>query len=61
VSNSVPKTLTLKKISEATNVDTTLKGLRAAIRFNCWNGDIVQKYRPFKDELVVSENNIILR
>ncbi|XP_065067526.1 uncharacterized protein K02A2.6-like [Rhopilema esculentum] len=61
VSNSVPKAMTLKEISDATNEDRVLKGLRAAIRSNRWNTDNVEKYRPFKDELVISTNNIILR
>ncbi|XP_065054391.1 uncharacterized protein K02A2.6-like [Rhopilema esculentum] len=42
--------------------DTTLRCLRAAIRSNCWNGDILQPFRAIKHEISVDlTNNILLR
>ena len=61
VQHSVPKAMTLKEIEKATNEDTILKGLRAAICSNHWETDIIKPYKPFKDELTVSGNNIVLR
>ena len=59
--NSVPKTMTLDEISQATDQDRELKGLRAAIRLNKWDSDIVKPYRLIKDELTIGKQNVILR
>ena len=53
--------MTLKEIIEATNADKTLNGLRAAIRLNRWDSDIVAPFTKVKDELTVTPENIILR
>ena len=42
---TVPHAMTLKEIIEATNADKTLNGLRAAIRLNRWDSDIVAPFR----------------
>ena len=59
--HAVPRAMTLKEIIEATNADKTLNGLRAAIRLNRWDSDIVAPFRKVKDELTVTPENIILR
>ena len=56
---AVPKAMTIDEISEATNADRTLQGLRAAIRTGHW--ETVKQYKPIKDEITVGSNNIILR
>ena len=38
-----------------------MKGLRASIRLNFWDNDIVKPYKSVKDELTVTSENIILR
>ncbi|XP_065068432.1 uncharacterized protein K02A2.6-like [Rhopilema esculentum] len=54
--------LSLGEIKAATDKDTTLRCLRAAIRSNCWNGDILQPFRAIKHEISVDlTNNILLR
>ena len=59
--NAVPKAMTLTEIQEATNNNQTMKGLRASIRLNQWDNDIVKPYKSVKDELTVTSENIILR
>ena len=61
VHNSVPKAMTLDEISQATDQDRVLKGLRAAIRLHQWDYEIVKPYRLIKDELTIGKQNIILR
>ena len=58
--NAVPKAMMLAQIQQATNNDQTMKGLRASIRLNQWDKDIVKPYRSVKDELTVTSENIIL-
>ena len=53
--HAVSHAMTLKEIIEATNADKTLKGLRAAIRLNRWDSDIVALLRKVKDELTVTQ------
>ncbi len=60
-SYSIPKAMTLAEIKEATQTDKVLCGLRAAIRHNTWNSDLVKPFKQIKDELSVSSNNMILR
>ena len=36
--------MTLAEIQQATNNDQTMKGLRASIRLNQWDNDIVKPY-----------------
>ena len=38
-----------------------MKGLRASIRLNQWDNDILKPYKSVKDELTVTSENIILR
>ena len=40
--NAVPKAMTLAEIQQATNNDQTMKGVRASIRLNQWDNDIVK-------------------
>ena len=61
VRNSVPKAMTLEEISHATDQDRVLKGLRAEIRLNQWDYDVVKPYRQFKDELTIGKQNVVLR
>ena len=61
VDSSIPKSMTLAEVIEATNDDRTLKGLRAAIRFNKWDSPVVKDYKHVKDELSVSSHGLILR
>ena len=51
--------MTIDEISESTNADRTLQGLRAAIRTGHW--ETVKQYKPIKDEITIGSNNIILR
>lgn len=59
--NSVPKAMTLDEIIQGTNDDRVLRGVRAAIKHNRWNYDIVKPYKLIKDELSVTTKGIILR
>ena len=61
VDSSIPKSMTLAEVIKATNDDRTLKGLRAAIRFNKWDSPVVKDYKHVKDELSVSSHGLILR
>ena len=48
--HAVPRAMmTLKEIIEVTNADKTLNGLRAAIRLNRWDSDMVAPFRKVKD------------
>ena len=60
-SNSVPKTMTIEEIIQATDSDRVLKGVRAAIRLNQWHYDLVKPYKLIKDELTVTTKGLILR
>jgi transposase InsO family protein len=42
-------------------LDRSLQGLRAAIKLNKWDCDIVKPYKPIKDELTVTSQGLILR
>ena len=53
--------MTMQEIIEATDKDKVLKGVRAAIRLNQWNYDIVKPYKSVKDELTVTSNGVVLR
>ncbi len=59
--NSVPKAMTLKEVEAATNQDKTLKGVRAAIKFNQWHYEIVKPFKAIKDELTVPSKGVVLR
>ena len=58
---AVPKAMTLKEIKDATDTDRTLKAVRAAIRTNQWNVDLVQPFKSIKDELTINSENVVLR
>ena len=59
--NSIPKAMTLEEIKTATDADRTLEGLRAAIKLDKWDYDVVKPFKTVKDELTVTTNGIILR
>ena len=59
-SNSIPKTMTMDEIITATNSDRSLQGLRAAIKINKWDYDIVKPYKKIKDELTVTSQGVVL-
>ena len=61
VDSSIPKSMILAGIIKTTNDDSTLKGLRAAIRFNKCDSPVVKEYKHVKDELSVSSHGLILR
>ena len=58
---TVPKAMTLTEIERETNNDKTLKGVRAAIKLNKWDGNIVKPFKQIKDELTVTSDGVILR
>jgi len=49
--NSVPRAMTMDEIIKATNSDSTLKGVRAAIRLKRWDSPVVQSFKSIKDVL----------
>jgi hypothetical protein len=53
--------MTLEEIQAATDSDRTLKGLRAAIKLNKWDYDVVKPFKNVKDELTVTSTGIVLR
>ncbi len=59
--NSVPRAMTLDEIIKAANSDSTLKGVRAAIRLKRWDSPVVQSFKSIKDELTVTTHGVILR
>ncbi len=59
--NSVPKAMTIEEIIKATDEDQVLKGVRAAIKINNFDYDIVKPFKHVKDELSVTTKGIILR
>ena len=59
--SAVPKAMTMSEIQIATDADKALQSLRAAIRHNMWDCDLVKPYRNIKDELTVAPQNIVLR
>ena len=58
---SVPKTLTLEEVETAMDSDKTLRGVRAAIKLNKWHYDLVETFKPIKDELTVTSKGVVLR
>ncbi|XP_028406808.1 uncharacterized protein K02A2.6-like [Dendronephthya gigantea] len=58
--NSVPKTMTIEEIVKATDEDQVLKGVRAAIKLNKWDYNIVKQFKQVKDELSVTMKGVIL-
>ena len=58
---AVPKAMTMREIQTATNTDKILQSLRAAIRCNMWDSDLVKPYKNIKEELTVTMQNVILR
>ena len=59
--SAVPKAMTISDIQKATDADKTMQSLRAAIRHNKWDCDLVKPFRVIKDELIVAPQNIVLR
>ena len=59
--SAVPKAMTISDIQKATDTDKTMQSLRAAIRHNKWDCDLVKPFRAIKDELIVAPQNIVLR
>lgn len=58
--NAVPKAMSLSEIAQATNEDKTLQLLRAAIRTDIWNSDVLKPYKMIKEELTIGAQNVIL-
>ena len=59
--NSVPRAMTMVEIIKATNSDSTLKGVCAAIRLKRWDLPVVQSFKSIKDELTITTYRVILR
>ena len=59
--SAVPKAMAISEIQIATDADKALQSLRAAIRYNMWDCDLMKPYRNIKDELTVAPQNIVLR
>ena len=59
--SAVPKAMTMSEIQRATDADKALQSLRAAIRYNMWDCNLVKPYKDVKDELTITPQNIILR
>ena len=53
--------MAISDIQKATDADKTMQSLRAAIRHNKWDCDLVKPFRVIKDELIVAPQNIVLR
>ena len=58
---AVPKAMTFKEIEDASDTDRALKAVRAAIKTNQWNIDLVQPFKNIKDELIINSENVVLR
>ena len=58
---SIPKTMTLNEIADATNRDRGLWTLRAAICLNSWELYRVRPYHSFKADLTIGKYSTILR
>ena len=59
--NAVPKAMSLSEIALATNEDRTLQLLRAALRTDIWNSNVLKQYKMIKEELTIGAQNVILR
>ena len=59
--SAVPKAMAMSEIQIATDADKALQSLRAAIRYNMWDCDLVKPYSNIKDGLTVAPQNIVLR
>ena len=59
--SAVPKAMAISEIQIATDADKALQSLRAAIRYNMWDFDLMKPYRNIKGELTVAPQNIVLR
>ncbi|CAB4021606.1 Hypothetical predicted protein [Paramuricea clavata] len=53
--------MTLEEIQAATDSDRKWKGLRAALKLNKWDYDVVRPFKNVKDELTVTSTGIVLR
>eukprot|EP00794_Sanderia_malayensis_P011759 gene11759-biopygen9424 len=58
---AVPKAMTIKEIKDETNTDRVLQAVRAAIKTNHWDLDLVRPFKSVKDELTINSDNITLR
>ena len=59
--SAVPKAMTMSEIQRATDADKAFQSLRAAIRYNMWDCNLVKPYKDVRDELTITPQNIILR
>ena len=59
--SAVPKAMKISDIQKATDADKTMQSLRAAVRHNKWDCNLVKPFRAIKDELIVAPQNIVLR
>ena len=58
---AVPKAMTMREIQTSTNAEKILQSLRAAIRCNMWDSDLVNPYKNIKEELTVIMQYVILQ
>ena len=59
--HAVPKAMTLEEIANATESDSMLQRLHAAIRLSMWDAGCLKSYRAIKDELAIGVQGVILR
>ena len=60
--SAVPPALSLEEIARETGADPGLRALRAALKTDCWNSEIVKPFCNIKDEITIDyTNNILLR
>ena len=52
--------MTMREIQKATNADRALQSLRAAIRCNMWDSDLIKSFKNIKEELTVTMQNVVL-
>ena len=50
----------ISDIQKATDTEKTMPNLRAAIRHNKWDCDLVKLFRAIGDKLIVAPQNIVL-
>ena len=58
--SAVLPALSLEEIARETGADPGLRALRAALKTNCWNSDIVKPFCNIKDEITIDYTNDIL-
>ena len=59
VQNTIPKSITPEEVKKATEEDSLLQKVKAAVANGCWNDPQLSNFSPFKEELSVI-NGLIL-